>query len=143
MPTAQRQDPLPAFRFRVEKEGLPIREVTGVTGLVLESGLSFPATPGTVPPSNPNIVLQRGVTDGTEFWDWVQMTRKDYSLRYDIRIVLMDADGNDVIVWHVVKAYPVRWSGPDLFADTNAVAFETLELGYDHIVWELPDGTPV
>jgi hypothetical protein len=143
MPGIQRQDPLPAFRFMVEKEGRAIPQVTGVTGLVLKSGLSFPDTPIAVPLPCPNIVLQRGVTADTEFWDWVKMTLKDRSLRYDIRIVLMDAAGNEVIIWRLVNAYPVRWCGPDLFSDTSAVAFETLELGYDRIEWENPGGTPV
>ncbi len=143
MPSSQRQGPLPAFRFVVEKEGKAIPQVTRVTGLMLESGLFFPDTPGASLLPVPHVVVQRGVTDDTQLWDWVKMTRKDPTLRYDIRILLMDASGKAFDVWRLVKAYPVRWYGPDLIADTSAVAFEMLELGYERIDWELPDGTSV
>ncbi len=111
MPSSQRQDPLPAFRFVVEKEGKAIPQVTRVTGLMLESGLFFPDTPGASLLPVPHVVVQRGVTDDTQLWDWVKMTRKDPTLRYDIRILLMDASGKAFNVWRLVKAYPFGGTG--------------------------------
>ena len=140
MPDLQRTDPLPAFRFRVEMEGTPIPEITEVTGLVFESGLPISVGPGVTPPT---VTLKRGVTDHTGFWDWVRDTRKNPSLRRDLQVILMDAEGNDVVAWNLQNAYPVRWHGPDLAADMSLVALETLEVGYDNLVWIKMNGTPV
>jgi phage tail-like protein len=138
MPVHQKQDPLPAFRFRVYRDDRALSHVTGVSGLELESRdrQQDPKNPDL--PPGPGIVLKRGVTQDKGFWDWFCQAQADPALRNDVRIVLMDADGRDAVIWTLAGAYPVRWSGPELKADCSAVAFESLELRYDRITWENP-----
>jgi len=142
MPAGPREEPLPAFRFRVDLEcrnphfPMPdISRVTEVTGLVQEVRAII-RNPGEKEPdqkAGPGVILRRGVTKDSGFWDWFCLTQDDPSLQCDVRIVLMDADGRDAVTWRLVHAYPVRWTGPELRADSSAVAFESLELRYDRI----------
>jgi len=141
MPVHQREDPLPAFRFRVYRGTRALLQVTEASGLVLEGrnpafGQPDPKKPDL--PSGPGVVLRRGVTQDKGFWDWFCQAQSDPALKDDVRIVLMDKDGRDAVVWMLEGAYPVRWSGPDLKADCSAVAFESLELRFDRIRWESP-----
>jgi len=48
-------------------------------------------------------------------------------------IILMDSEGNEKWRWSFERAYPVKWTGPDLKADSSAVAVETLELAHNGI----------
>ncbi|HRW06059.1 MAG TPA: phage tail protein [Caldilineaceae bacterium] len=46
----------------------------------------------------------------------------------NITITLQDARGSEPIcAWHIERAYPVKWVGPTLKADTNAIAIQTIE----------------
>ncbi|MGA2121240.1 MAG: phage tail protein [Methanoregula sp.] len=136
MPVEISPDPLPAFRFRVEKGRKILSQVTEVSGLALDTRvptLPQPERKDGDHPACPGVVLKRGVTQNTEFWDWFTETQKNPTHRQNLRIVIMDAEGRDAISWTLVNAYPVRWSGPELRADISAVAFESLELYYDRI----------
>ncbi|HEC98658.1 MAG TPA: phage tail protein, partial [Nitrospirae bacterium] len=41
--------------------------------------------------------------------------------------------GEDKWRWNFSDAYPVKWTGPELRADNNTVAFETIELAHHGI----------
>ena len=42
--------------------------------------------------------------------------------RTTVAVTLMDDGGKRVQAWELVEAFPVRWEGPQLAADANAVA---------------------
>jgi phage tail-like protein len=46
-------------------------------------------------------------------------------------IILQDEAGQEVRRWRLVRAFPVKWTGPDLKAMANDVAIESLELAYE------------
>jgi len=48
--------------------------------------------------------------------------------RKQFTITLLDARLKPVIAWHLQDAYPIKWSGPNLKSDDNAIAIQTLEL---------------
>jgi len=140
MPVEISPDPLPAFRFRVEKGKKILSQVTEISGLVLDTRATAAGQPEqTVKdyPSLPRVVLKRGMTQNTEFWDWFAEIQKNPAERQDLRIVIMDAEGRDAISLTLVNAYPVRWSGPELRAGISAVAFESLELYCERITQEV------
>ena len=89
----------------------------------------------------PAIVLTRAMTQqdsaAVQRWlstvvsKWYDATSPtDYSAR-TARITLMDAFGGEVASWSLRSIYPRRWTGPELNAKGNEVAFETLELVHE------------
>jgi phage tail-like protein len=45
----------------------------------------------------------------------------------------MNEKGEDVRRWNLVRAFPVKWVGPDLKASASEVAIESLELAHEGI----------
>jgi len=80
-----------------------------------------------------NIVLKRGVTKSTELQDWHKNILNGVSDRRDGFIILLDEDMTPVVRWKFFNAFPRKWEGPDLKADSNEVAIESLELCCERI----------
>jgi phage tail-like protein len=78
---------------------------------------------------HPNLVLKRGMTDSDTLWKWHQDVVNGKVERKSVTLILWDESVQDTPWrWSFTGAYPVKWGGPDLKADGNAVAIETLEL---------------
>ncbi len=132
-----RNDPYAAFNFLVEIEGLIIGGFTEVSGLQVETAVEeyqeggqneyVHKLPGpTKYPSN--LILKRGLTDIDSFWRWHQKVITGRIERKNGTIYLLDRLRLPAMWWDFKQAYPVKWSGPDLKSDSNAVAVETIEL---------------
>jgi phage tail-like protein len=132
-----RNDPYAAFNFHVEIEGLIIGGFTEVSGLQVETAVEdyqeggqneyVHKLPG--PARYPsNLVLKRGLTDIDSFWRWHRKVIAGTITRRNGTVYLLDRQGFPAMWWDFKQAYPVKWSGPDLRADSNAVAVETIEL---------------
>lgn len=80
---------------------------------------------------SPHLELTRGVTDSDALWTWVREWVAGVAEPRDVRVFLLDNEGNRARGWRCPRATPTRWSGPELVADRNAVATETLELAHD------------
>lgn len=134
--TGARTDPLLAFRFEVRFDALPAGGFAECTGLDLETevhtyaegGLNdrvhtFPTRTRQVP-----LVLRKGIVD-RQLWDWfVDMASGDAAFR-DGSVIIRDPAGGTVLAeWHLRRAFPSKWNGPQLNATQSAVAIETLEL---------------
>lgn len=85
-----------------------------------------------------NLVLKRGMGDSNHLWEWYREVVSGKIIRKLIMIAMLKNNpvGTKEIVkeWTFKEAFPVKWSGPELKADTNSVAFESLEWvhhGYD------------
>jgi phage tail-like protein len=131
-----RTDPYLSFNFLVEIEGLVVGGFSDVTGFqseievhdYREGGLNDYIHRLAGPARYPsNLVLKRGITDSRTLWQWHCDVRGGIVARRNITIVLLDAAGQTVRAWHLARAYPVRWVGPELRADANTVAVEALE----------------
>ncbi|HEX2224242.1 MAG TPA: phage tail protein [Thermoanaerobaculia bacterium] len=132
-----RTDPYMAFNFLVEIEGLVIGGFSEVSGLQVETMVHeyqeggqneyVHKLPGpTRYPSN--LVFKRGLTDVQTLWAWHQEVASGAVSRRNGTIYLLDRQGQQVMWWSFKEAYPVKWSGPDFRADSNAVATESIEL---------------
>ena len=75
----------------------------------------------------PNIVLKRGVTHEEALLQWFFESRFTPT-RYDMTITLMGPGTQEVRSWVFMNAYPVKWTGPNLNAGSNAIASEQLEI---------------
>ena len=139
MPT---EYPYTSFRFRIEIGGITVAQVSEVTGLQIETETE-PYEEGGVNDfvhqlpkrtKYQHISLKRGITDRDELWEWYQKVISGKFKRKSGAIVLMDITGeNEKWRWNFHDAYPVKWTGPDLKADSNTVAFETVELVHNGI----------
>ncbi len=137
MTVGVRKDPYLAFNFLVEIGGLTVGGFSEVSGLQAEietldyreGGVNeyMHKLPG--PARYPsNLVLKHGLTDSKTLWDWHQNAIRGQIKRVDGSIILQSSTFQEVWRWNFFKAYPIRWSGPDLRASSSEVALETLEL---------------
>lgn len=103
-----------------------------------------------------NLVLKRGLTTSTELYEWcadvaegsfrhanqrpsanaaaghsAASSSQDSSRR--ISVALLDATGEVRREWLLRRAFPVKWSGPELNATDSATAFESIEIAHEGI----------
>lgn len=88
------------------------------------------------------VVLRRALTTSSELFDWRRAIVDGKEDRRDVMIRQLSAPGGrPVNAWRLVDAWPVRWSGPELDAMADDVAFEEIELEFDDLVWLKDDTT--
>jgi phage tail-like protein len=80
-----------------------------------------------------NIVLKWGLADDTQLYQWHRDAVNGNVQRRNGSIVLLDRRGQEVARWNFVRAWPTKWDGPDLTAEGNDVAIETLELAHEGV----------
>jgi phage tail-like protein len=139
--------PLPSFHFKVEWGGTQaaFAEATGlnVEAQVIEyrDGLSPEYSTIKMPGLKKygNITLKRGVfADDNEFYDWYNQIKMNKPERRDITISLLNEELGPVMTWRVVNAWPTKITSPDLKANGNEVALESMELAHEGITIENP-----
>jgi phage tail-like protein len=141
MALAVRLDPMVSYRFHVEIDGLLVAGFAEVSGISVETeteeyregGINdyvhkFPKLS-----KYPNLVLKRGLTMSPVLWKWHNDVVKGKFKRKSGRILIFDPGGLSAAIWTFEDAYPVKWSGPDLKADGNALAIESIELVHNGI----------
>ena len=141
MPTANKPYPYTSFRFKIEINGIIIAQVSDVSGLQVETETEPYEEGGEnafvyqLPKRTKyqHITLKRGITDLEELWKWHQDVVKGKFQRKNGAIILMDVTGEERWRWNFSQAFPVKWTGPDFKADSNTVAFETIELAHHGI----------
>lgn len=146
-------DPLLSFRFVLELGALQIAGFQECTGLGLETKtFDYPeggrnSAPLKFPErgSASSITLKRGMVAGAmsnTLFNWQRdvMTGSfdpqnnphqrpadaDDDVADRLAIVLQNEQGIEMKRWRLVRAFPVKWSGPDLKAGASALAIETL-----------------
>jgi phage tail-like protein len=98
-----------------------------------ETTLKFPEHAG-----HGNITLKRGVTASDELINWQldamagRFKRTEEGI--DFAIVLRDEKGDPVKQWNLVRAFPVKWTGPDLKAAGGEIAIESLEFAHEGVL---------
>jgi phage tail-like protein len=80
-----------------------------------------------------NVSLKRGIAYNDDFWLWFIDVLNGKINPQNVSVVLYDAAHNEKKRWNFLKAYPVKWVGPSLKANENAISFETLELAYERM----------
>ena len=143
MSRSANNDPYLAFNFLVEMGGLVVGGFTEVTGLQLEvkvedyqeGGVNGYTHKLAGPINYPNnLILKRGVMGIDPWWGWIESVNQGQIVRQIISVVLLDTAGSETRRWIFKNAYPVRWAGPELNADTNGVALESIELVHQGMI---------
>lgn len=131
-----RTDPYLGFNYVVEIKDIQVAGFSEVSGLQVEievqdyreGGLNthLHRLPGPARYPN-NLVLRRGLA-GDQLWLWHQDVVNGRIVRKNGSIILRDSAGKERWRWNFVQAYPVRWTGPELRAQSAEVAVEAVEL---------------
>ena len=150
---AQRFDPYKNFKFRVKWDGHYVAGVSKMSGLKRSTEVVEYREGGDSPtvrklPGRTKyeaITLERGVTHDTEFESWAnkvwnfgsglgaEVSLKNF--RKDVIIDVYNEAGQLVLAYKVYRAWVSEYQGlPDLDANANAVAIQTLKL--EHEGWE-------
>jgi len=142
MPTAPSTAPYLARNFRVEIDNITTATFSAVSGIAAvidvvdyRQGGALENAEQKLPglASYPNIVLTRGLVQDLSLWNWIHNNLTGTLDRRNISITLLDQSDNPVWVWKLSNAFPCRWSGPNLVADSTDVATETLEICYEDL----------
>lgn len=128
-------DPVAELRFKVELPGLSIGRFMECTGIsievetkeYMEGGANDFVHKLPTRVKYPNIVLKRGVTHEEALLTWFLESRFTPQRR-DMTISLLGPGTSLVRTWVFMNAYPVKWTGPNLNANSNTVASESLEV---------------
>jgi phage tail-like protein len=84
-----------------------------------------------------NIVLKRGIVAGdSDFFKWLSTVQQGQVERRDVVVSLLNENHEPVMSWKVKNAWPAKYEGPVLRADTSEIAIETLELAHEGIELE-------
>lgn len=143
------QDPIVSFLFSVTVDGYDkIGIFSNASGLGEENSVVFykqrgqagklqiKKVPGQY--SWDDITLKRGVTSGTDMWDWRQLVvqGKLSDARKGGTITVYSTDlQTQVAKWTFVNGWPSKWSGGDLAADSDEVFAEELTIAHEGLTW--------
>jgi phage tail-like protein len=139
------EHPYRQLNFTVRIEGIDVAGFQKVSGLAVQMetetyeeggrNRSVHHLPGQF--SHSNLVLERGLTNRTYLWDWIQKIRaaSEQNTEYRRNVTLKLQAGyrtRESRGWQFKNAYPVQWEGPDLLGDGSGdVAIQSLELAHD------------
>ena len=133
------------FHFKVEVLGLtPVADdlrFTEVGGLAIEVATEEMAEggenrfvqryPGRA--KYTDLLLKRGLMKKSEIWNWARRCIEDLDVSpQDVDVTLLNDEHELLMTWHVVGAFPVKWSVTDLSATANTFVVESLQLAYRH-----------
>jgi phage tail-like protein len=135
-------DPYASYNFQLEIEGLQVAGFTECTGLNTETdsidyregtdgALSVRKLPGLS--KYGNVTLKRGITQGTDLFDWRKsVVDGDIQLK-NISIILLDEKRVEGVRYNLSNAWPSKWTGPEFKASANEVAVESLEIIHEGV----------
>jgi phage tail-like protein len=133
-----RSDPFLSYRFVVEIDGIISAGFSEVTGLDVEieteeyqeGGVNTHSHTLPTRATFPNLTLRRGITDQPLLYKWTESVVNGRVLRLPVLVFMLDEMDVPTWGWSVHKAYPVKWTGPELQADQSTVAMEAIELAH-------------
>jgi phage tail-like protein len=143
MPGRRKNDPIGAFNFRVEIEGVQCGAFRACSGLKVETEIFEYAEGGDNGQTRKligatkvgNIILRKGFVNSDALWKWRDeiVNAAGQVKRRSGSIVLCDDDGSEITRWNFHNAWPVRYEGPELDGKTGEAMVETLELAPERL----------
>lgn len=133
------------FHFKVEVLQLPPNDhdvrFTEVSGLSVEMGVEevpeggenrfVQKYPGRA--KYPDLVLKRGLLRNSEVWKWIRACVEDLVVTpKNIDVKLLNENHEPLMTWHVIGAFPTKWSVSDFNASNSAVVIESLQMYYQY-----------
>ena len=134
------------FHFKVEVLDLPATPPTGddvrfteVSGLTLEMGTEEVAEGGEnrfiqkfpVRAKYTELTLKRGMLVKSGITNWIIRCIHDLDIQpKNIDINLLNEKHEPLVTWHLINAYPTKWSVSDFNSTNSAIVVESLQLYY-------------
>lgn len=141
MTTGQIDDPYLSYNFHVEIDGISVASFQQASGFDSTIDLvehreggdnaTMRKLPGMTKYSN--IQLRKGVTDDAQLYQWHRRAIEGDIERKNGSIILLNAQGQEVIRWNFHRAWPHKYTGPELHAEKSDVAIEVLELAHEGV----------
>ncbi len=140
--------PLPVYNYRVEIDGeaVSFSEVSGLSiSYETTTYKESPVESGAPGPrimympaqrAAANVTLNKGVVRSVSIpalYSWINETRINQVTKKDIYVRLCDENGDPVISWKVINAFPTKLDAPTFDANSDDAAIETMELMGDGI----------
>jgi phage tail-like protein len=77
-----------------------------------------------------DVTLKRALSSSMSFWEWRKQVLDGQidQARRDCSIVLYDPTGTEVVRYNLREAWISRWKGPDLDAESSAIALEEVTI---------------
>jgi phage tail-like protein len=138
------RDPLVSFQYKIDVGGVITGYFTECSGLgsetelvehkIQEGGVDIiQMLPGRL--KWEQIKLKRGITDQLDFWDWRKLVEdgKMADARMNGSVFMLDQEGSEIAQWDFENGWPVKVSGPDLKADSNAFGVEEISIVHEGI----------
>ena len=132
-----RLNPYQSFNFFVEIEGILVGGFSECSGLEVETEL-YDYREGGVneymhhfagSTKHPPLMLKHGITPLDGLWGWHQdIASRGFINRRNGTVYLLNKQKLPLVWWDFRGAFPYRWRGPELQADSGQVAFESVEL---------------
>lgn len=141
--------PYVSYKFLVEIDSSVVAHFSEASGLQVETEVEEHQEGGVngyrhrLPKGSKygTLVLKRGLADDDTLWQWNLDVLEGRVRRKSVSVILWNEDTRDEAWrWNFRGAFPVKWAGPELKADGNAVAVETLELVHDGFISGGPAG---
>lgn len=131
-----RSDPYQVFNFFIEIEGILAGGFSECTGLQVETEIENYSEGGLNEyvhhfrgrTKYPPLVFKHGLTMIAGLWLWHQKVIEGNVERKNGTIYLLNRMRIPVLWWNFKGAFPIKWTGPDLRADSGNVAIESIEL---------------
>ncbi len=133
------------FHFRVEVLGLSPNgddvRFTEVSGLSVEIGTEEVAEGGEnrfvqkfpTRAKFTELTLKRGLLVNSGIADWINRTISNFDIQpKNVDVQLLNEKHEPLITWHLINAYPTKWSVSDFNSTNNAVVVESLQLYYQY-----------
>lgn len=97
--------------------------------------------------SHSNLVLEKGLTNRTVLWDWIQDVRSPSKpteeARKNVRVKLHSGyKEKKMWGWEFQSAYPVQWDGPKLTSEGSGGVVAVQSLEFAHSGFTKIEGTP-
>jgi phage tail-like protein len=139
-------NPLPAFKFDVEILGLIVGSFSEVSGI--ESNTEFDEyKEGGVNnfvhrlpriTKYGNLVLKRGISISNALYNWHQDVIIGKIEPKQVDVLLLDNNILETKRWTFKNAIPIKWTGPNLKADSSSIAVESIEFIHQGLQRQLP-----
>lgn len=131
-------DAIPIHRFYLQIDGVNLAIFLEVEGLQVETDIFEYVEGGNngfvhkLPGQTRvgNLTLKRGLVATNELFDWYMKVASGTIERRNLSVIIYTYDGSELRRWNFFDAYPVRWVGPSLSADTTSPAVETMEIAH-------------
>jgi phage tail-like protein len=137
--------PYKGYRFKVEIGGTFVAGFSEVTGFdatfdVVEyrEGDAADNTPRKQPGlvKYSNVTFKRGLIDAVEFFTWMDEIDKGQltTERKVVTIQLFNDEETVVAAWQLLRAWPCKYTGPELKGLSSDVAMESIEFAHEGLI---------